>query len=191
MGSHRRIACRVGLLGFLLLQIACIKAIPITQDGQQSLVEEEGILILHSDSDVAFNLVLISKGQALPPTEFEAGQQLRALVVDAGMYRAASLARGNLIYSVGHEKDWNFRVEPGQINYPGQIVIRYAPGGLYIFHQSRTAMALKEIQRRFPTLLEQHPLVYTGSDEDEFARRYPLLLRTNRAEPADPADVEP
>lgn len=191
MGSHRRIAYRVGLFGLLLLQLACIKAIPIEVDGRQPLVEQEGILILYTDSDIPFQPGLITRDQAVPIEPLAAGRQLRALVVDAGIYRFASVVRGNLVYAVGREKEWRFRVDPGQINYPGQIVVRYARSGLYIFHQPRTAMALKELQSRFPKLLEQHSLVYTGRDGDEFARRYPLLLRTDAEEVANSADVKP
>ena len=71
---------------------------------------------------------------------------------------------------------WEFRVERGRINYPGELYFygkaakKYAEVGAR--GQNRSAQALRLLLERYPGLVENYPPIWTGRGDDDFLDFY-------------------
>jgi len=70
-----------------------------------------------------------------------------------------------------------FRVEAGKLNYPGQIHLDATERGYYfeiawVAIHNRSAVAWMHVKRKYPQLLEDYPIVYTGPVRDVFLDRF-------------------
>ena len=71
---------------------------------------------------------------------------------------------------------YDFRVEPGVISYPGELVVEYiGRRQLLIFTRNRSAMVLSDVRCHFPKLYQRYGIAYTGLGRDDFYDFYHSL----------------
>lgn len=115
------------------------------------------------------------------PLEVGRGTHLLLIAVSAGSYRWSSLGTPSntedresetvqLLFPYGDE--FRFRIEAGRINYAGMLEVGYLEWNVSVRSVDRTALALEEIRSRFPSLLEQYSIVYSGPGRHVFLERY-------------------
>jgi len=145
-----------------------------------SLDENEGILVVHIRTQV--KLASIRVAGASPQeiaTDLPAGEHLIFLAAAKGQYSWQRIVRkippSTYYWNLrDRHGEWNFTVEPGRINYPGVFEI----GGseprisLRLRTFNRSAMALADLKRRYPAMVERFPMRYAGSRRDDFLDYY-------------------
>ncbi len=136
-----REACRaVGRCRFLTLLVAfvllgCAPLQPIDPGQPVELSSKQGLLIVDIDTELPIRLLLMDSGYAL--RDIEQGRQVWMVRLRAGEYRWRELridrsgTRGSAVrYTIRRDEEYDFSVEAGKINYPGQLSIRRARGGV-------------------------------------------------------------
>jgi len=185
--THRSYSGRlVPLLPALLFVLGCASARPITADGPIELKGNQGILVVHVDSDFPIRRLRFDF-QADAATDLAAGQYVALLVVPAGNYRWTTIEvptdTGDTYYQfrMRRNADWSFKVEAGRINYPGEIIVRGSRRDLlrerriYAWTANRPALALDRLRASYSAVLNQHPLANGRSERDDFLARYQAL----------------
>ena len=183
-GAHsKRLA---PLLPALLCVLGCASARPIAADGPIELKGNQGILVVHVDSDFPIRRLRFNS-QVDAATDLAAGQYVALLVVPAGNYRWTTIEvpkdSGDAYYQfrMRHNADWNFKVEAGHINYSGEIIVRGSrkelirEGSIYAWTANRPALALDQLRAIYPTVLTRYPLANGRSERDDFLDRYQAL----------------
>jgi hypothetical protein len=160
------------LVPSLLVACAGLDVVPVPTGGVPALGRDQGILVAHLDTRYPGIEIGVEGAwilEALP-----VGRHLRLLVVPAGDYRWSRLRWDRQYRSLPADGYWKFRVEPGRLSYPGQILVRGPVWDLreHLGIRARTAQAIAEIERLHPGVLDTYPLAYTGSDVDDFAERF-------------------
>ncbi len=156
----------------LLLAVACGhgKMVPI-EDGRAELKADQGLLLVHTYLQDRFSKISIGDAFFDAP---KPGAQLQLMMVPAGEYRWTSFHQGNLYYKLDRDEPaYAFRVEPGQINYPGEMVME--SGGFNrarFYTRNRSAMVLRDLEEMFPQLSERFHVAYTGFQRDDFLIHY-------------------
>ena len=168
----RSAACR-SFVALLLVAFAtgCVSVRTISPGG--ALGANEGLLVLQLRTDVALRSISIEGSPVR--LDVAGGTHLLLLAVSAGRHRWSHLG----ITSFGNiggvrfpdEDEFWFRVEPGHINYPGMLEV-YSRGWFYVRSVDRTALAIDEIRSRYPSLIEQYPIVYSGLAPSVFLEQY-------------------
>jgi hypothetical protein len=142
-----------------------------------SLGPREGLLLVHTE--LRMRLDRISLGDAwieAPPQR----ESLTLYAVPAGEYRWSELVRDWGRFVLEPAPRLTFRGQAGVLNYPGQLVVRSAPGGAEVFTRNRGAMVLDLLERQYPDIYRTHALIYTGFQRDDFYRYYHSLPRKDR-----------
>ena len=196
--SHvRRIPSRrePGLTGFLvacLLSVgllACASSAPpasVTPGPFEPLASDEGFLVVQIDSDLGVER--LQAGSGVIARDLQPGRHLWLVRMKVGTYRWSGvrlLAQSqvdNMIRpeSVGvlNEKEFEFDVEAGAVNYPGELVIRMNEpesgivSGVLVRNRNHSAMAIRKLSKSHAPLLAAHPIRYAGSSGDEFLQFY-------------------
>ena len=157
----------------------CVTVEPVGSDGAIELSPDQGILVIHLSSRYGFQEFAFSSGGKIP--RIEGGEQLELFVVRAGSYRFTRINVSRLRFLLRREDQWEFRIEPGRINYLGMLelrqdVVNVKVRGLLVPRfvrlsarmVDRSAMAMDSLRERHPGLLERNPLVYSGSGRSVF-----------------------
>lgn len=160
-------------LALLAALCGCATTRPIPSDGPVSLRENEGIVILHVDTDTAISSISISGLRVLQ--NLPRGRHVALQVLTAGSYSFSTLRTGNdyryPLFRMAEERLY-FKVEPGKINYPGLLFIRRTslwPGrSLHVRSFSRAGQALSELLDRYPQILDRYPIVNGRVNRDDF-----------------------
>lgn len=175
-----------GIALALALCLGCVRPRPIAAGDAPTLAPGEGILVVDVESDVPIQRLALSGFVAAE--RLEAGHHLALLVVGAGSYRWTAIqvpgAFGSVRFRIRREDEWAFRVEPGRINYAGQIFVRRHGSGigpLFARNLNRSAMAWLELGRRHPELVERYAMHYSGPAEDAFFAELEALRAAGRA----------
>lgn len=145
-----------------------------------------GFLVIQIDAEVGIARLDLD-GWAVV-RDLQAGQHLWLVRMKAGNYRwtAARLAPQNVAsgmietkqIDVLDQEEFEFEVEAGQVNYPGEIVVWLADqedgiwGGVSFRNRNHSAMAIRKLSKSHPELIAAHPLRYAGSRRDEFLQFY-------------------
>jgi hypothetical protein len=173
----------IPLLFALLPALGCANTRLIATDGPLALKPDEGILVVHVDSDFHIRRLRFNT-RFTAATDLSPGQYVALVVVPAGSYRWTTIevpVGGPGYYyrfRMRRDSDWSFKVEAGRINYPGQIIVKgtqrslLSSKSLYTWTQTRSALALGQIRATYPTLLTQYPLVNGRSVRDDFLEHY-------------------
>lgn len=176
-----RSAARQSLVALAVIAsaIGCASPHPRPIQPGEVLRPDEGLLVLHLRTERPLRSLAIS-GSSFP-LEVGTGTHLLLIAVSAGSYRWSALGTPSnaedpesetveLLFPYGAE--FRFRIEAGRINYAGMLEVGYVDWGVGVRSVERTALALEEIRSRFPKLLEQYPIVYSGAVRDVFLERY-------------------
>ena len=189
--------CVAGLVFAALALAACASPRPIPvvlPDRPLSLAENEGLLIVQIDTNS--NVQRISAGARVISENLPKGQHIWIASLPAGRY-AWSEVRIEFVglrnsYRPGqfkglNEHEFEFDVVAGQINYPGELVIRTDPdsyhfevyrgrSGYYwdisIRNRNHSAMAIRSLLKSHSTLLDGYAVRYAGSSGDGFLDYY-------------------
>jgi hypothetical protein len=173
----------ISLLFALLLAMGCASARLIAADGPLVLKPNQGILVVHVDSDfpirrLRFDSVITAA------SDLGTGEYVALAVVPAGDYHWTTIevpiSDGVYFYRFRMRRDsnWNFKVEAGRINYPGQIIVRgsarslFRNKSLHAWTENRSALALEQLRLTYPTLISQYPLTNGRSERDDFLEHY-------------------
>lgn len=80
----------------------------------------------------------------------------------------------NLPYFVDYKDDdrWRFKIERSRVNYIGKLIIEKERKikTVYVRRVTRIAETLSDINKYFPDILSQYPLIHGGSHKDDFLK---------------------
>lgn len=185
----RRVAgALVVLVACLLPGMARAQMKPVKPGEVPVLSANEGLVLMAVDTNVDVHGVRVNRdGKAFGAgamRELKAGRTFRLYVAPAGRYewRELQLFYG-LRYALADDPDFQFKVEPGRITYPGDLVFR--PVTVWRAHfamSNRGLAAIDWMQQEHPALYERHEFVYAGRYPDPFPAFYKPL---RAAAPAD------
>jgi len=156
---------------------------PVPRGQVVELGPKEGLLVVHTMSDIPVQSIKVNGSPLLKG--LKPGLGFRVYAAPAGTYRWTEVQvepRASAYFSqpkfffwkLAAEKAWEIRVEPGQINYGGQFLVK-SVGSRRLLHMrivNRSALALQTLRSRYPQLLEKYPMAYTGPDKDPFLDLY-------------------
>lgn len=189
------------LVVLFALSTACVGGPPVAvRPGPfEPLEAGVGFLVVQIDSDVGIERLDLD-GRAIV-RDLQAGQHLWIIRLEEGSYRwtAARLAPRSVgsgrietkRIKVLDQEEFEFDVEAGEVNYPGEIVVWLADpddgiwGGVSFRNRNHSAMAVRKLSESHPELLAAHPLRYAGTRGDEFLQFY-TRLRKARTESDTP-----
>jgi len=177
----------------LCAALGCTTARPVLPGANPTLPEGEGFLVLDLVTDV--QIARLECSGVIAAHDIPPGEHLVLLAIDAGAYRwnrvSFSGPDGELRLELGRDGPWKFRVEPGRISYPGNLVFRGAEL-LWTAHRlearslNRSSMAFHRLEKLYPELLGRYPILYTGHHRDDFLERYAAALGAARRTAARP-----
>ena len=195
------IALPFALLGPLALIVACAGGPPLAvKPGPfEPLAKGEGFLVVQVDTDLAIERIDagshpivrdLQPGRHLWLVRMKAGKMRWTgirLVAQAGNTSAIELESQGVL----NEREFEFDVEEGAINYPGEIVVRmYTPewgvgAGVTVRNRNHSAMAVRRLSKSHPELVAAHPIRYAGSSGDEFLQFYTQKRAAVRGEASE------
>ncbi|MGH0033133.1 MAG: hypothetical protein ACQGVC_25360 [Myxococcota bacterium] len=139
------------------------------------LAPDEGILVVFVETDIPLTELEVSQASAL--ADVPKGKSLHLLAVSEGTHRwsgiVISAGEGDVYFKPDYGDFWEFRVEAGRTNYPGELIfrgvigkriVRLAPVGF----RNRSAGMFRRLRESHRDLLERYPLIYTGQKSDEY-----------------------
>jgi len=179
---HRRLAqAGVAIPLALIMLVGCATFERVDPELPVDLSGDWGLLIVDVDTEVPLQLLQTA---SFTIRDVEVGRQVWMARVRVGEYRWRALEVGSgrhsyLRFKLEDDEEFRFNVEPGKINYPGQITVRrYRNGGggdsrrLFIRNRNHAGMSLKTLRKTHTSLLQMHPITYSGSSGDRFLDYY-------------------
>ncbi len=168
----------------LFVLLGCAPLQPIDSGRPVELSSEQGLLIVDIDTELPIRLLRMTS--ASPLRDIEQGRHVWMVRLRAGDYRWRELRidrsgiRGPPVrYEIPRDEEYDFSVEAGKINYPGQLSIRrarvtygYWGPDLIIRNRNRLGMALRALRATHEQRLHEHPLTRSGRSEDLFLEYY-------------------
>ncbi len=143
---------------------------------------DEGLVVMAVDTDVPLRTVSVNKDDKFfgsgVMSRLDPGRTYRLYVADAGDYEweEVRLLR-QLKMKLHDDPEFDFRVEPGRITYPGDLLFR--PVTLFraeVAVPNRSLAALDWLAQAHPALLAAHGFAYVGHYPDPFPAHYRALL---------------
>jgi len=184
-----RMVRRLGLTTMLACLLgACAGAPPaiVVPGAFDPLEPGVGFLVVQIDSDLGVER--IQAGGIVMAQDLHAGRHIWLVRMKEGPYRwtdvrlVAAQSRDATIrpeaITVKNEREFVFEVEAGQLNYPGEIVIRMRDpdrgiaAGVTVRNRNHSAMALRKLMKTHSELVAAHPARYAGWSGDEFLQFY-------------------
>lgn len=143
-----------------------------------ALDEDEGLLLLVIDSDAEIEDVVLDRDGSpmkLKVAKLSRGVHVRIAVASAGTYRFLHLGFDGRDISYKWKfperlRRSGFTVEPGKINYFGDVVSR---GAMMrdVTVDNRASTAVVRVEERFPGLVRRYPWRYAGPAPDPFVTK--------------------
>lgn len=173
---------------FASLALACAKPAPVrvVPGADERLAADEGFVIIAVDTDVGIADLRLDKFSIAG--NLQPDRHLWIVKMKAGRYRWRSVRlvahragekeiRPEAI-NVLNEREFDFEVEPGYVNYPGEIIVRLnvpqygIEMGVSVRNRNHSAMAIRRLEKTDAALLGKHPLRYAGMSGDGFLEFY-------------------
>ncbi|MCA9509857.1 MAG: hypothetical protein KC560_04075 [Myxococcales bacterium] len=179
--SRAALAC-LGVLAIGAL-VGCAAFRPLPEGSDFALAPDEGLLVVHTETDRPIVYVAVDGERVV--RGLARGVRYEIVVAKAGSYRWSgfmlaerddeSRVLRSRVQTRRVNDYWRFRVEPGVLNYPGQLVV-YTAGGLRkgiadARVVDRSALVYTTLRERHRELVDRFPLVYTGGTRDVFLER--------------------
>jgi hypothetical protein len=166
----------VGTLGCAVPPI-----VPIDASHPAELAPNEGLLILHIDTEIPLTRLILSR--RIIARSLAKGRHVWIARALEGSYSWEAIEIENeygrrLKYTLDPDEELTFEVEAGKINYPGELSIRsgsqFARGNeeLIVRNRNHSAMAVRELEGSYDSILRSLPLHYAGSSGDGFLEYY-------------------
>lgn len=154
------------------------------------LAADEGLLALAVDTNAFISSVHVRKAGRGPIegvlNGMGGGRNLQLYALKAGEYEWAELNmyRGDYRYRYTiKDAEYRFRVEPGKLNYAGDLVLRSAGVSRTYMHVSNRSLPVIDwLEDQYPAIYAEYGLSYVGFYPDPF----PALYRRARAGNAEP-----
>jgi len=171
------------LLLALLSALGCAQARLITADRPLALKSNQGILVVHVDSDYLIRRLNLNTG-ITAARDLPKGEYVALIVVNAGSYRWTTIevpigsTEFYYRFRMHRNSNWSFKVEAGRINYPGQVIVKgsgtlyWSDDSLQAWTMNRSSLALERIRATYPNLLAQYPLVNGRNERDDFLEHF-------------------
>lgn len=163
----------------------CVSARALDPRTAFQLDENEGILVLHVDSQ--FRVKRLASTAGILAEGLDAGEHIRFFVAPSGRYSWTELRRtsdSGGYYRYRFRSDRNeFTVEAGKINYPGLLKLSrdQRRTWIYVAFLNRSSAILTRLEQQHPELLDRYPIHYSGPGRDDFFQHY-LAVRRDLAE---------
>ncbi|HEX7801309.1 MAG TPA: prolyl oligopeptidase family serine peptidase [Pseudoxanthomonas sp.] len=148
------------------------------------LQADEGLVLVAIDSDILIrSLRVLKDGKSFGAgvmSDIKAGRSFQLYVADAGVYewREVRMVYFNLRYSLDDDTEFKFKVEPGKITYPGDLLFRASSlWRAEIAVSNRGLAAMDWLELMHPALYEKYAFQYSGHYPDPF----PAFYREARA----------
>jgi hypothetical protein len=177
----------------LIAVVGCATApvVPIDASGPIELAPKEALLIIHIDTDIALEALLLNSRQVAK--SLGEGRHAWMVRVPEGRYRwkrieVGSSPRNRSIYMLESDEELSFEAVAGKINYPGELVIRPGPrsqwGGktLVVRNRNHSALVVRELRGSYDSILRSFPLHYAGFSGDRFLEYYMRKRESSDAE---------
>lgn len=161
-----------------------------------TLGPDEGLLLAAIDSDFGVEYLEV-RGTGLGGEKvhgIDAGRTVVLMAGTAGTYRYGKLqsgsTMGNLMsgryyFDLSSDARYRCKVEPGTINYCGDIRARSAGGGRALFGlRNYGASAIEHVDAAFPGLRAKYPFRYRGRHADAWPEWLESLEREAKPAPA-------
>jgi hypothetical protein len=175
------------LLGAVLLTSCATKITKLEVDADKPLDGQSGYILLSVDTNNDLQRVRIAGPKTLEISEEDltAGSRFMLVDVPAGEYDFTGVTFNAYSRSELSEGSWHFRVEPGKINYIGNLTVEVsgllAVLGIYteeptVLLENKSVDALEFMQKNYPNILAARPMVYGGAGTDYF---FPYVQNIN------------
>jgi len=156
---------------------------------------DEGLLLMAVDTDVELPAVRISRqGINLDMRTLRGvkiGQSARLYAVPAGHYRWTSVDYIGE-YKLSKDPEFGFEVQPGVVNYPGDLVFRSTGWLSAIVHVSnRGLQAMDWLEKQHPAVFRDQRFSYTGHYLDPFPDLYRKAIAGGRPPEDKTAELPP
>jgi hypothetical protein len=142
------------------------------------LAPDEGLVLVAVDTDIDLYSVRVRKdGKAFGAgimNDLKIGRSFRLYVAPAGVYewREVQLIFG-LKYALSEDPEFKFKVEPGKITYPGDLLFRPVTAWrATVAMSNRGLVAIDWLEQHHPVLYTKYPFGYVGRYPDPFPAFY-------------------
>lgn len=174
-----------GLLLLCLFMVALpVRAFDeVEPDALPDLAADEGLLIVSVDSrQTLYGLRLGREGRLLGSTflrRLPEGRSHRVFRLKGGEYQWMEVQPfGGWRFRLRDDAEFRFKVEPGAINYPGDLSFEaISLWRAKVRLANRGVVALDWLRQHHPQLLDRHQFRYSGSYPDPFPATYLAALR--------------
>lgn len=156
---------------------------------------DEGLVVISFETEIGVKSVRIERvgRSAAAPLlkDLPVGRTVALYAAKAGRYRwvrvaYAQTALWDLYYSVRNDKEFEFDVVAGKLNYAGDGVFGSDDNrNLYLHMANRSLRVIDWLKATHPQVIAQYPLTYNGHFPDPFPAFYEEALAKGRL-PEDP-----
>ncbi len=160
---------------------SCGTTLQYIEDGPIALDDNMGLLVVHTNSDTTIDDISINSStwiEGIPQ-----GSHTQMVALPEGEYQwhvmRWTTRLGKVKWSLKDKPMFAFRVEAGQINYPGELVVTRRMGYLEAFTRNRSAMLWNRVRQIYPDLIKNYPIKYTGFQRDDFFDYYQRITSHN------------
>lgn len=150
----------------------------------------EGLLVVGIDSNMPLVRVKVRKDNATfgggDMKDLPEGRSLRLYALPAGRYEWSQLRPLRYLnYDLRRDPEFEFVIEPGRINYAGDLQFRAKTVRDSTFHIANRSLGVIDwLKKEHPQVYAAYALTYTGHYPDPFPAFYREVVEKARAEPA-------
>ncbi|QSX78704.1 alpha/beta hydrolase family protein [Agrilutibacter solisilvae] len=174
----------LALFALLAVSLAAHANLDVVKPGKVPALEpDEGLVVVVVDTHVSLGKVrLMRNGEvfgAAEMSELPLGRTFRLFKAKAGSYAWHDATVGYSFWRLGDDDELKFKVEPGRINYAGDLMFRpgawYSNGALAsanITLANRSLAAIDWLEAQHPALYVRFGLAYGGHYPDPFPDFY-------------------
>ncbi len=142
----------------------------IQTDISKPIKSSEGYLLLGLSSNMYLEFIVIDGPKKIMFTKDDVRYNSNVLftALPAGDYRIKSVKTGQYTGYKLISDIWSFSVQHGTISYVGDFELNRRNWKDNMLIVNRSSYAYNFMQKRFPNLLKEHSITYSGKKEDRF-----------------------
>ena len=155
-----------------------------------TLKADEGLLVVGIDSNIPLVRVKVRKDNAVfgggDMKDLPEGRSLRLYALPAGRYEWSQLRPLRYLnYDLRRDPEFEFVIEPGRINYAGDLQFRAKTVRDSTFHIANRSLGVIDwLKEEHPQVYASYALTYTGHYPDPFPAFYREVVEKAGTEPA-------